>query len=457
MIWLAGMIVQRSQRQLAAWSVVFLVAGMGAVLQSDYFRACIHGPVTMNIVSLDAIETLPSPAPFVKVEGERLVDTGLVEEHVTTRHGRETGRQRLRVFALLMADGRLLLMEPAKRSSLVAEGALRRPSRKLSAALQEGISHGITQLERAYPFVLDTTSYRSAAELQLGMLGMLIVVFLLLGVPQIRALRDPLSRKVFQRLLQRGNARSISDAVEEDYKRPRLASNELCIGKHFIMRVTFFAIDVWSLEDLIWGYGQVTRHYVNFIPTGRSYGVVFHLYGGTLTCKRAEYEVPKLLEAASKVAPWALFGFSRELLTQWNKDPRFVAAQVQQRKAWRGMAPPRKPKLPKGADAKTRLTVTRSEAASGCDKQVPYRYPLACARCRGSGLDVKSYHDCVECKGSGEVHREGSLRVTVPPGIHGDQVLRVPNKGVPSSDGTTAGDLYIEVHITGLNMDDLSL
>lgn len=67
-----------------------------------------------------------------------------------------------------------------------------------------------------------------------------------------------------------------------------------------------------------------------------------------------------------------------------------------------------------------------------------------CAACRGEGHLIDE--PCAECEGTGQVTREESLTVKIPPGVEDGMALRVPGKGLPSSEaGGAPGDLFVVV------------
>ena len=67
-----------------------------------------------------------------------------------------------------------------------------------------------------------------------------------------------------------------------------------------------------------------------------------------------------------------------------------------------------------------------------------------CPTCHGRGSIID--HPCQECRGSGQVEKQESLTVKIPPGIAEAMVLRLAGKGMPSPDsGGAAGDLLIVV------------
>jgi len=54
---------------------------------------------------------------------------------------------------------------------------------------------------------------------------------------------------------------------------------------------------------------------------------------------------------------------------------------------------------------------------------------------------------CSECRGAGRVVEERSVEVTIPPGIHHGQRIRLTGEGHAGVVGGRAGDVYLEVRI----------
>ena len=68
-----------------------------------------------------------------------------------------------------------------------------------------------------------------------------------------------------------------------------------------------------------------------------------------------------------------------------------------------------------------------------------------CPTCHGRGSIIE--HPCRKCHGSGQVEQEEDLTVKIPKGIEEGMALRIPGKGMPSSDaGGMPGDLFVVVH-----------
>jgi len=69
----------------------------------------------------------------------------------------------------------------------------------------------------------------------------------------------------------------------------------------------------------------------------------------------------------------------------------------------------------------------------------------ACPTCGGTGRQIET--PCRECHGEGRVLKERRLEVTIPPGIHDGQRIRIAGEGHVGALGTRAGDVYVQVRV----------
>ena len=68
-----------------------------------------------------------------------------------------------------------------------------------------------------------------------------------------------------------------------------------------------------------------------------------------------------------------------------------------------------------------------------------------CPRCHGSGKVPEK--PCKNCAGEGRLSATESVTVSVPPGIHSEQTLRVRGGGDSGRQGATSGDLYVHIRV----------
>jgi hypothetical protein len=73
----------------------------------------------------------------------------------------------------------------------------------------------------------------------------------------------------------------------------------------------------------------VTKHSVNFIPTGKTYSVILvGRHRQRIEEQMKEKAVNEMLADLTARVPWILFGFTQDLDKAWQKDPAGVIAAV---------------------------------------------------------------------------------------------------------------------------------
>ena len=142
----------------------------------------------------------------------------------------------------------------------------------------------------------------------------------------------------------------------------------------------------------------------------------------------------------------------------------------------------------RGADLVAAVEIELAEAAAGVTRQVPFQVAVTCAHCEGDGAEPGSKvttcatcggvgrlqqvsrsvfgefvrtqacpacggsgrtieTPCTECQGAGRVLEERRLEVSIPPGIHDGQRIRLSGEGHAGAVGARAGDMYVQVHV----------
>ena len=142
----------------------------------------------------------------------------------------------------------------------------------------------------------------------------------------------------------------------------------------------------------------------------------------------------------------------------------------------------------RGADVAAEIVIDLAEAATGVEREVPFRVAVTCATCEGSGAEPGTTpvtcptcggagrlqevastafgqfirtetcgrcggagriveHPCPTCGGDRRVVQERQLTVEIPPGIHDGQRIRLGGEGHAGEVGARAGDLYVLVRV----------
>jgi hypothetical protein len=127
-------------------------------------------------------------------------------------------------------------------------------------------------------------------------------------------------------------AAAIDREINGEVSRP---TGALFISPSWLLNARFFDLDAKPLVELVWAYKKVTKHSVNFIPTGKTYITVIwdrRRKSMEVSTGRSEQKTHRLLEALAERAPWVLIGYSDELAGDWTTDAAGVISAVDQRR-----------------------------------------------------------------------------------------------------------------------------
>jgi hypothetical protein len=95
------------------------------------------------------------------------------------------------------------------------------------------------------------------------------------------------------------------------------------LGKSLVMR----------RDEIIWAYKKRTKHSVNFIPTGTSFGMILRdARGKLLELSASEQQVDSYLSSLARQTPWIIFGYDSKLAKHYSKQRQVFAQAVTERK-----------------------------------------------------------------------------------------------------------------------------
>lgn len=332
--WISKRIRAVSLRRVVVWS---LALGLGVLLATSdhrYVANFIGGPYTLAAADLDSIRDVEAtPHYYARVSADKVLDTGLREYTVRTQSGVETSREESAAYHALVMGNRFLIVKTPGTGVNVAEGRL--------AAWPEGLESQLFDSKEMaslranfYPFYLDSGSFRRPGYIVLAIAVAFLALFLWQALPAWRAWRNPDSHPLAKRIAGWGNPLVVAAEAEREYQQPYLkAGGGWRLGNKYLVQSGFFGIDVVRVHDVLWAYKKITKHSVNFIPTGKSYEAVVNCYGRTATIPGKETSVDQVLLYLQSQAPWAVHGFSDELQKAWTKNQvEFVAAVEERRR-----------------------------------------------------------------------------------------------------------------------------
>ena len=125
-----------------------------------------------------------------------------------------------------------------------------------------------------------------------------------------------------------GEVEQLAHQVDQDLQMDKARYKTITLTRSWLIRKGTFTAWISPIGDLAWVYKKVTRHYTNFIPTGKTYAVIFvGRHRQRIEVPLSQKQTDNLLGELATRVPWAIFGYSKEIQDAWAKDPGgFVAA-----------------------------------------------------------------------------------------------------------------------------------
>jgi hypothetical protein len=252
------------------------------------------------------------------MEGSRVVSTDVKDEY----------------FFLGLGDKILLVKAPIGKEKVEYSGELVATTGRVQADLLQPLAADDADLAKmVLPFTLNAADYRETGYI---MLAIGIPFFALAAWNLWKAMRrssEIQSSPVWKNLAVYGDAEQLSSQIEAELQ-PAMTQKygKLQITPQWMVRRKLFSTWVSPVADMVWIYKKVTKHSVNFIPTGKTYSVVLVGRHRQRTEEQMkEKAVNEMLGDLAARVPWALFGFTQDLEKAWQKDPAGVIAAVDSR------------------------------------------------------------------------------------------------------------------------------
>lgn len=329
---------RRANRNLFLFNGL-IVAVLVLIIGTNY-RYCANFLLGCQPVSNTELAGITSPEQrwrnFVTVTGTKAVTTGYQDIVKHMRNGQVTSTEIKDEYVFLRVGEKLLLVKaPPGKEQLEYSGELETTEYSVTAGLVRPL---IAQRPEAAAAVLPYTL--NAADFRNNGYAMLILVVPLLALAgwnclkAVRRSSEPQLAPVWKNLAAFGNAEQLSQQIEAELQPAMIRKyGKLQLTSQWMVRRKFFSTWVSPVADVAWVYKKVTKHSVNFIPTGKTYSVVLVGRHRQRTEEQMkEKAVNELLADMAQRVPWALFGFDQNLDKAWRKDPAAVISTVDSRR-----------------------------------------------------------------------------------------------------------------------------
>jgi hypothetical protein len=323
-------------------NLLLVNGGMLAVLiliVAANYRYCANFVLGSQSVSNAELAGITSPEQrwrnFVSVSGTKSASTGYRDVVNHMDGGRVASTEIKDEYIFLRVGEKVLLVKAAPgKEKLEYSGELVAISDQVKEDLLQPLAAEDADLARAVlPFTLNAADYRSNGYTML-MMGLPVLALALWNcLKATRRISEIQTSPVWKNLAVYGNAEQLSHQIEAEMQ-PAITRKygKLQIAQQWMVRRKTFSTWASPIADLVWVYKKVTKHSVNFIPTGKTYSVVLvGRHRQRIEEQMKEKPVNEMLADLTTRIPWALFGFTQDLEKAWRKDPEGVIAVVDSR------------------------------------------------------------------------------------------------------------------------------
>ncbi len=303
------------------------------------YRYCANFVLGAQSISSAELAALTSPEQrwrnFVSVSGTKSVNTEYqdVVNHMEGSHVVSTEIKDEYIF-LRVGEKILLVKADPGKEKLEYSGELVATTDRVKEDLLRPLATEDAELAReVLPFTLNAADYRSNGYTMLIIGLPLLALALWNCLKAMRRISEIQLSPVWKQLAVYGNAEQLSQQIEAELQPAVIREyGKLQIAQQWMVRRKTFSTWVSPIADLVWVYKKVTKHSVNFIPTGKTYSVVLvGRHRQRIEEQMKEKAVNEMLAELTTRLPWVLFGFTKDLEKAWQKDPAGVIAAVDSR------------------------------------------------------------------------------------------------------------------------------
>jgi hypothetical protein len=269
---------------------------------------------------------------YVNIQGDEIYDTGFV--YVTVS---DSGTETTDYYYYALEIGReLMLVESTEEIDTAnVTGFIKSiPNNIEEEVLGELIEETPSLQAKFMPIMLKVNNFRTAGWIGIalgiivGTIGVIIIGITLLHIA------SPESHPIMKSLKTFGNPKIISQEIDSDLAGETYQDKQITITDHWLIQVKGVRFSITRFEDVIWCYKRVVQHRTYGVPTGKNfYALVYDRHNNIITIQAKDESINNFLSMIAMKAPWAIKGYSDDVMKLYKKNRQVIIDKVNQNKS----------------------------------------------------------------------------------------------------------------------------
>lgn len=324
--------IKRTSKNLFLVNFILLIISIVVLVYFwSEFHNFILGPKDVKIGEISNLNISGfSARNYVKVSPDKMVSTGLqyIEKEYDNNNN-ETNKTVKSVY-YVFRDGQNLIIasippDEADKSSYTGW------VREMTPDENYNLNQDINTLKASGNYAV--SEYILDAEKDFFAPFMYAVSIIIIIVNVINIIRSTKyikcleNHKIYKKLMKYGNVDMVINNIEGELTNDAFSrSKKIHLLSSWIIISKFFSFEVIKIDDVVWVYKKVTKHSVNFIPTGKTYESILRLNNKSkYFIKLGEKDIDYLLSSIKEIHPYIVVGYSKDIERMYNSEfPRFV-------------------------------------------------------------------------------------------------------------------------------------
>lgn len=336
--------IERCNRNLMIVCVIVILAVLsGGLLSSKYLLNVVLGAKTLDqdTVAFSNRSLADSMRNYVKINADEVYDTGAAYVR-KSKYNVETVETK---YVLLGIKDKLLLAEIGAFSpiadgakNVTLEGELTTIPPNVSEKVLEPLYSEEPAVRSAVlPMILKAKGdFQTPAYIGIGIgAGVLLIAGICLW-SALKQSGNPENTSVVKSLAAYGSPSQVAAQIDYELAGQYEKVGSIYLLPTWIIKNNTFSVEVQHIENIVWMYKKVTKHSVNFIPTGKTYEVVLHNSQGSEVSLNgtfmSEQKTEQMMERIYQRIPWVVAGYDDELISYWNSNKNGFIEDVRARR-----------------------------------------------------------------------------------------------------------------------------